>query len=163
MKPIIGGICAATVLFAAFAGHAGTAPATLTVQATVVDLCSADNATLNFGTVNPTSGVVLPTTGLINVTCSLLTPFTVGLGDGLYASSGARRMKRSGSTDYLNYSLFKDLLMTTRFGDTGSSDRAAGAGLGLLPTPITVFGTIAAGQSAQSGDYSDTVQVTVYY
>lgn len=145
------------------AAAAGTAQANLTVSATVVDLCSASDATVAFGTVNPAVGTTLPTTGLINVTCSLGTAFTVGLDDGLNASSGNRRMKRSGTSDYLTYNLYKDALMSTRFGDTGSSDRAAGTGLGLLPTPISAYGTVASGQSAPPGGYSDTVQITVYY
>jgi spore coat protein U-like protein len=153
------------VVLASTAGTASgaTTSANLTVQVTVVDLCTVQDATLAFGTVNPAVGVTVPTTGLINVTCSLGTAFTVGLGDGLNYSSGDRRMKRSGSSDYLNYNLYRDILVAERFGDTGGSDRASGLGLGLLPTPVSVFGTVPGSQTAPSGSYSDTVQINVYY
>ena len=98
MKSILFAGALGAALLACQPALAGTASANLTVQATVVDLCSANDATLSFGTVNPTTGTVLPTTGLINVTCSLGTTFTVGLGDGLNAASGARRMKKSGTS-----------------------------------------------------------------
>ena len=135
----------------------------LTLQATVSDACSVTDAALTFGAVNPTAGVIIPMTTNISVNCTLGTTFSVGLGDGSNATGGNRRLRRGATTDYLTYELFRDLTMTSRFGDTGSSDRVAGLGLGIAATPVIVYGKIPAGQTATSGSYSDSVQITLYY
>jgi spore coat protein U-like protein len=137
----------------------------LTVQANVVDACSVAPATLDFGTINPTNGVVIPLLGSINVTCSLGTSFSVGLGDGANVTGTQRRMHRNSSTDYLQYELYKDLLGTSRFGNAVTSERMSLplGGLGILPTPVLFYGTVAANQAAGAGAYSDTVQITVYF
>jgi spore coat protein U-like protein len=150
-------------LMAAGPSLAASTSANLNVTATVVNACTAADATLAFGTVSPSTGTLVPTTATINVTCTLLTPFTVGLGDGTNYSGGARRMRRGATSDYLTYEIYTDLLLTTRFGDTDSSDRAAGLGLGVLPTPVLLYGTVASGQSVSAGNYTDTVPITVYY
>ena len=149
----------------AFAGAASAATqnGTLTVQATVADACSVADAALTFGAVNPTAGVAIPVTANINVTCTLGTSFTVGLGDGSNVSGGNRRLRRGATTDYLRYELYKDLTMLSRFGDSGASDRAAGIGLGITVTPVIVYGAIPGSQTAASGSYSDSVQITLYY
>jgi spore coat protein U-like protein len=154
-----GGLAAAAGSIA----NASTANANLTVQATVSDTCSVADAALTFGSVNPTTGTAAPVTANIAVTCTLGTAFSVGLDDGQNLSGGSRRMRRGSTTDYLKYELYKDLLMTTRFGDTGSSDRASGLGLGITSTPVTVYGSIPSSQSVGSGSYADTVQITLYY
>ncbi len=139
-----------------------TANASLTVQANVSDACSVANATLSFGSITPTNGTTLPVTGFINVTCTLGTTFSVGLGDGLNANGSTRRMRRASTSDYLTYTLEKDLL-GNRFGDTGASDRSAGIGTGISLLPIDVIGKVPSGQSGSPGAYSDTVQITLYY
>jgi spore coat protein U-like protein len=150
-------------LAVADAATAATANGNLVVQATVADACSVADAALTFGAVNPSSGVVIPVTANIAVTCTLGTSFSVGLGDGQNLTGGNRRMRKGSSSDYLQYELYKDLLMTSRFGDTGASDRVSGLGLGITSTPVVVYGAMPASQSAASGSYQDTVQITLYY
>lgn len=161
--PTIIGLTACLALLATSAS-AATVNANLTVLATVVDSCGVTDATLSFGTVSPTNGTLLPASGSVNVTCSLGTAFSVGLGDGLSAASGARRMRKAATSDYLSYQLYKDALGVSRFGDATTSERAGGLlGLGLVATPVAVFGSVPSGQAAPSGAYTDTVQITVYY
>jgi spore coat protein U-like protein len=151
------------VVFGATAANAGTATGNLNIQANVADACTVSDATLAFGVVNPTNGTVLPSSTPINVTCTLGTPFSVGLNDGQNANASQRRLRRGATTDYLNYELYKDLLMLGRFGDT-VGERATGLlGLGVLPTVVTVYGAVPSGQTAASGSYADVVQITVYY
>lgn len=143
---------------------AAQATANLTVQATVVDSCTVADATLAFGTVNPTNGTAAPVTGTVNVTCTLGTAFSVGLDDGLNFSGGQRRMRQGASTSYLQYGLYRDVAATNRFGNAVTSERATGlVGLGLTATPVTVYGTVASGQAAPAGAYADTVPIVVYY
>jgi len=154
----------AAFMAAAPAAHAATASGQLTVQATVVDTCAVANATLDFGPVNPGTGSAGPTTGAINVTCSLGTPFSVGLDNGANLSGGKRRMRRGATTDYLNYELYKDVTLLNRLGDTGSSDRVTGlTGLGLTANSVPLYGAVESGQSAGGGSYSDTVQIIVRF
>jgi spore coat protein U-like protein len=150
-------------VFAAGSASAATANGTLTVSATVADACSVADATLAFGAVNPASGVTTALSANINVTCTLGTTFTVGLGNGSNANSGVRRLRRGVTSDYLTYELYKDMAGTTRFGDTNSGDRAAGTGLGVGATAISVYGKIPSGQTAAAGAYSDSVVITLYY
>jgi spore coat protein U-like protein len=159
---VLGGVCLG--LLGTSPALAATANANLTVKAKVVDACSAAAAEIDFNTVNPGTGTTLPQLGTINVTCTLLTPFSVGLSDGTNHTGSTRRMRRGATSDYLTYELYKDILMSTRFGDTDSTDRATGLlGLGILPTPVLLYGAIPGSQSVSAGDYEDTVQITVYY
>src|ERR1700761_74008 len=65
-------------LLCAGSAEAGSASAHLTVTATVAQTCGVTDAALSFGSLTA-SGTTLPVTGSISVTCSLGTPFTVGL------------------------------------------------------------------------------------
>ncbi|HTI66918.1 MAG TPA: spore coat U domain-containing protein [Caulobacteraceae bacterium] len=151
-------------LAAAGAAQAATTNGNLTIGASILDTCSVANGSLDFGTVDPAAGVVVPVTTTISVTCSLGVTFSVGLGDGANFSGGNRRMYSAGSTDYLTYGLYKDLLVSQRFGEAVAGERVAGQiGLGLVPNLIPVFGAIPAAQSARGGTYADTVLVTVHY
>ena len=158
----------ATLALAAGVGWTGlaaaaTATGTLTVQATVADACSLADGALAFGNVDPNAGVTSAVRANIAVTCTLGASFTVGLGDGQNLAAGSRRMRRGATADYLKYELFRELLLTSRFGDSGASDRVAGTGAGNSSTSIVVYGTMPSGQSVAGGSYADSVQITVYY
>lgn len=146
------------------AALADTETANLNIQAVVVNACSVTDAALNFGTIDPAAGTITPGTTNINVTCNLGTSFAVGLDDGANVSSGARRLRRGSSTEYLDYELYKDVSISGRFGDAVTSERVSAlTGLGIAPNVIAVYGHIPSGQAASAGTYSDTVQITVYY
>ncbi len=125
--------------------------------------CSVDDASLSLGTLDPPTGSLAPSAGIISVTCSLGASYAVGLDNGLHALGSARRLKRSASSDYLTYQLYKDVLMSQRFGDQVASERVSGLGAGLGATPVAVYGAAPAGQTAPSGTYGDSVRITVYF
>ena len=146
--------------------QAGTASGTLGISATVVNSCSVANTTLAFGTVSPSLGSVVPITSMMNVTCTLGTVFSVGLGDGSWplAANGQRRLKGTTTGTYLNYNLTQDLLGTLRFGLTIPAQLVTNQlGLGVLPTSVAVYGAIPSGQSAAADTYTDTIPITVSY
>jgi spore coat protein U-like protein len=68
-------------------------------------------------------------------------------------------MKGPGSNNYLNYTLFE--------GSAFSFPWAPGVGMlytvGTGANEIVVNGVVAAGQTAQAGEYSDTVQITMTF
>lgn len=143
--------------------QAGTANSNLTVQATVLDGCSAGGGALSFGNVDPATGTTSRVSSTIAVTCTLNTPFAVALGDGLHVSGGQRRMRRAATTDYINYELYKASSGTDRFGDI-TAERVSGLnGLGAAANTVSVYGAVPSGQSAGAGAYSDTVVVTIHY
>ena len=154
--------------FAAAGSANAQSPATgsLTVSATVPHHCTVNSPTLSFGTtVNPLSGSDTDATATINVTCTINTPFHVGLGNGANFSNPNRRMRIGATANYLNYEIYRDAPRTERFGDSDdTADRVAGTGLGSGPTAITAYGRIPSGQTtAAVGAYTDTVGISVTY
>jgi spore coat protein U-like protein len=143
---------------------AATSAGVLTVQATVVDACAVASTTLAFGVIDPAIGTTgRPSVG-VNVTCTQGTTFAVGLGDGVNASAGQRRMRGATGAHYINYELYRDSGGTQRFGDNVTTQRLAGlTGLGAAANSISVYGGVAPGQSAPADSYSDTVPITIYY
>jgi len=144
--------------------RSATTAGVLTVQATVVDACAVASSALAFGVIDPAVGTASRPSVGVNVTCTQGTPFAVGLGDGLNASAGQRRMRGALGANYIAYDLFRDSAGTQRFGDSVTTQRLTGqVGLGALANSISVYGGITAGQSAPADSYSDTVPITIYY
>lgn len=143
---------------------AATSTGVLTVQATVVDACAVASTTLAFGVIDPAVGTTgRPSVG-VNVTCTQGTSFSVGLGDGLNATAGQRRLRGASGTHYINYELYRDSGGTQRFGDSVTTQRLSGlSGLGATANSVSVYGGVAPGQSAPADSYSDTVPITIYY
>lgn len=164
MKNTLRIIGAAAALSAGFAAQAATQSTTFNVTATVVSSCSLSAANLAFGNYDPLSAVNTDGTSTVSVTCSLLTPYNLGVSAGTYGSGvSARKMQISAGTDTLNYSLFRDALRTLNWGVTVGTDTLSALGTGIA-VPTTVYGRIGSGQvSAPTGSYSDTVTVTVTY
>lgn len=133
----------------------------LAVSVTVNDVCTIAANPLDFGIYNPLSGANLDAQTTIDVTCTLNTPYTIAsnAGIGIGASIATRKLTNGGST--INYSLYSDALHTALWGN-GGGQLIAGNGTGVVQA-ITVYGRIAASQNVVTGNYADTVQVTVTY
>lgn len=158
-------IGAATVLAASLTAQAATQTTTFNVTATVVSACSLSAANLAFGNYDPLAVTNTDGTTSVSVTCSLLTPYNLGVSAGAHgASVSTRKMLISGGgTETLSYSLFRDALRTLNWGVTVGTDTLSALGTGLA-IPTTVYGRIGSGQvTAPIGAYSDTVTVTVTY
>lgn len=154
-------IAAAVILGCNGQAQAATATGTLTVQATVESACSVNSPTLNFGAY---SGAQLDGTATINVTCNLLTAYSVGLDAGTKSGGSVTdRGMSDGATHTLNYSLYNDALRTTNWGNTVPTGAVTGSGLGLVAVPHIVYGRIPASQGVPTGSYTDTVQITVTF
>jgi spore coat protein U-like protein len=150
------------VAVAALASAQGqVAGATLDVTVTVPNVCTVESGSLDFGTYQP--GPQAPSvegSGAFNVQCTLPASVEIKLDGGLNDGAGgnARAMKGPGN-NYLNYTLFE-----------GSQfSREWNPGVGMLYTvntganEIVVDGVVDGGQTAQAGDYSDTVQITMTF
>jgi spore coat protein U-like protein len=97
----------------------------------------------------------------LRATCNQDLPYTVALGDGLYATGTQRRM-RSAAGGFVDYGLFQDAARSQRWGDGTPDPLHNGTGNGAQQT-LTIFGRVPAGQSAPSGTYQDTVTATITY
>lgn len=156
---------AASALLASSDAFAASATSSFNVTTTVIDVCAVSTANLGFGTYNPIAGTVLDGATTITVTCTLGTPYNVQLDPGTHGggSVSTRAMQRtSGGTETIDYSLFRDAGRTQNWGQTDNTDTVTATGTGVSQDH-TVYGRIPASENVPTGDYSDTVNVTVSY
>lgn len=139
--------------------QAATATTTLPVTATVLATCIVLATPLIFGNY---SGAQLDAQASVTVTCTLGTTFVVRLDAGAGSGATIASRKMSFGANLLNYSIYRDAGHTQVWGQTDGTDTVAGTGA-LLPSIITAYGRIPAGQFAAPGAYLDTVGVTVVY
>ena len=135
---------------------AATDTANLTVMATVNGVCDVAAATLDFGVYDP-AAADRETTTTINLTCTPGTPYDLGLGAGGGSSVTTRRMVNGTAT--LNYEIYSDANRLDNWGETVGTDTVSGNGTGSH----TVYGRIPAGQFVDTGNYTDTVIITVTF
>jgi spore coat protein U-like protein len=143
---------------------AATATTTFAVTAGVVPTCSVAAAALNFGASIPNpiaSNVDAQST--ITATCSNGAGYTIALNAGTtpLGTVAMRRMEAGGST--VNYTMFTDAGRSTVWGDgTSGTSLLNGSGSGAAQV-IPVYGRIPSGQTPGTGNYADTVTVTITF
>ncbi len=105
-------------------------------------------------------------TSPIVITCSLGTPYNIGLnqGQGAGATINHRFMTKTASTTtgLLSYNLFLSADHTMLFGDMIGKNTRHLLGKGLAQT-TTIYGEISAQQRIETGAYRDYITVTVTF
>ncbi len=131
------------------------------VSANVLGTCTVSATDLNFGTTGILSANQ-DATNAISVTCSNLTPYTIGLDDGLngIGSPTARRMVNGGAS--ITYAIYQNAARTSPWGDTTGTNTISGTGTGS-PQTYTTYGRVPAQTTPPAATYTDTVVVTVTY
>jgi spore coat protein U-like protein len=153
MKKLTKLLAATAVGMAALgSAQAQTATTTFQVTANVLDACTVAATNLAFGDYSASLGAPVDSTSTITVTCSNGLAYDVSVG----ASANARTMARTLGGGSLNYGMFNEAGRTTAF----VVPTATGSGIGQS---YTVFGRIPGGQFVPTGNYADTVNVTVTY
>lgn len=159
-----GALAIAAFLVPAGAQAQRSASTVLNVTAEVEAACIVSTTPIAFGTVDVTASANKDADGSLLITCTDNTTWSAsaGVGSGTGATFSNRRMA-SGS-NLLNYNIYTTAQRLTVFGDgTGGSIPVAGVGTGVQQT-VPVYGRVPGGQSsAPSGNYADTVAVTVTY
>ena len=143
---------------------AGTATGTLSVSASVAAVCIIGNATLAFGTYNPTAATAATANTTVALTCSLGTPYNIGMsaGAGTGATTTLRVMTATSGT--MGYKLFRDSGYTMNWGNTVGTDTLSGtSSASSLTNTVSIYGQIPAAEAAANGSYTDTVTMTVTY
>lgn len=139
------------------------------VRVEVVDSCDISADDLDFVSYDPNS--LLPTLGTttITATCTLLTPFEIGIDEGSVGSSVSDRKMDDDATgaETLDYTLSCAgagvPACAVNWGNTPGSDTFISVGTGL-PIPVVVAGTIPAGQQVTPGGYRDNpVTATIFF
>ncbi len=151
---------AAGLLAGTHGAHAATATANFNVTATVQTSCAVSASDLAFGTYDAASTSDTLATSTVTVTCSLLTPYTISLNGGQYASGSTRRLGSGAAR--LTYEIYRDAGMTGVFGTVASLLGVSGVGTGLA-VPTTLYGKLPKTQAVAPGSYADQITVTVEY
>lgn len=146
---------------------------TLTVAAVISDGCQVDNVNvgggsndyglLDFGTLSSLASfndAIGGGSGGVGfqITCTNGLSYSIGLNTGLNDSAGQRRM--SNGSDFIVYDLYRDASRSQPWGAVGSGNELTSTGTGVQQAHI-VFGRIPPSATPPSGNYSDTVQVTI--
>lgn len=150
-------------LGAASTGHAATTTTTFPVTASVLTACAVTANPLNFGNYDPTSATALDATTSLSVLCTVGTSFSVGLNAGAASGATVTTRRMVNGANILNYALYREAARTNIWGNTPGTDTPPATTAPVLPTALTVYGRIPAGQNVPAGGYADTVTVTVNY
>lgn len=158
-------IVAVTLAICCLAGRGAqalTATGSFNVRVTIAATCVVTTATdLDFGT----QGVLaanIDQTSAITVTCTNLTPYNIGLNQGVNGASVTTRQMKAAGPALINYSLFSDAGRTVNWGNTVGTDTVAATGTGSAQS-FTVFGRIPPQPSPIPALYTDTITVTITY
>lgn len=143
---------------ASAAGTTGTTNFTASLQVAKDCLVSAQN--INFGShgfLNSNRDQA----GQVTVNCSLATPYSVGLGNGLTGTGPAARRMTKGA-EFVTYGLYKDTARTLPWGNVIPTTTVAGTGTGVAQN-IPVYARVPPQTTPSPGIYTDTIVVTVTY
>lgn len=144
--------------------------ANLNLYIDVLPDCRISTNAVNFGT-SPFADVFTPVQTSLGVRCSALTPYHVGLNNGLYPQTGNQRaMKASNSNNFLSYEIYKNAT-TERWGSSVNerwSSLEATTNPGQHNTNQQGFSFTAKvldtnSPSLPAGNYSDTITVNVEF
>lgn len=154
MKKILIALAAIGIIAVAPAALAGSAPGTLTVQASVAANCTIAAATLNFGAYDP---VVTNATADLDGSTTMAVACTKGVNPNITTATAGGAMTGGGYS--LNYLLYSDSGRTTSF--------VSGFSMGAAPNKnardLNIYGRVAAGQDVGVSAYSGTITVTVNF
>ena len=154
------GLFAAASLPAPQTAEAATSTSTLAVTVEVVETCSIDGGTLDFGAYSGGQSSALEASGSIAyLGCSAGT-LSLELDGGNSGDEAARKLE-NGQGDGLAYQLYRNSSKTQIFGSGGNAMvlQLLVSGSGAVP----VYGRIPGGQNVPAGSYSDAVNVTLTF
>jgi spore coat protein U-like protein len=175
LRHLLSGLAAlfAGLLLSGAAGADTVTGGTFNVSIAITANCAMGagaNTDMSFGSVTSTNTTTPTETtpASFGVTCTNLTPYTIGLQPGNNNLLGAGVMSGAVNTSTkIAYQLYQDASHATAWGNTtGTGGNVKGAaGTGALQT-YSVYGKLAAAVNTLNlpvDTYSDTVAITVYY
>lgn len=142
----------------AFGADTTTFGVTITILK-ACDVAAAAATNVAFGSVASTA-TNIDNAGSLTVRCTPLTPYQIGLNEGLNGADVDSRAMING-TDEVPYQLYRDAGRTTVWGETTGTDTYAGIGTGSNQV-IPVYGRVP-DANYPALTYSDTVTATITY
>ena len=109
---------------------------------------------MNFADIDRSTSVNQTAQGKVNVTCTIGTPYTVGL-----AGSG-KMSNTSDAASSIAYNLFQDTGYTKSWDNSQSLNTQTGSG---TSQQLDVYAKLAGNTNVKAGNYLDTVTATVTY
>ena len=156
MRNVISSTFLVVSAFASFSSHA-TSPVTdhFNVTIKVNESCKIDTTSdVNFADIDRSTSVNQTAQGKVNVTCTIGTPYTVGL-----AGSG-KMSNTSDAASSIAYNLFQDTGYTKSWDNSQSLNTQTGSG---TSQQLDVYAKLAGNTNVKAGNYLDTVTATVTY
>lgn len=145
----------AALVVAVAPAQAATTAANVNVQATVAASCKMTDASVDFGTYDPTSPGNNDTAGNLSVTCTKGTTGTITL-----AGAAGRSMASGTTTDTLAYELYTDSGRSTLW--AGATTVAVPASTGVAQN-VSVYGRITPGHYVTPATYTAVVVATLNF
>lgn len=144
------------------AAWAATDTTTFTVTARVNDACTISATDLAFGVYDPNAGTDTDATSTLTATCTVGTTYEIGLNTGGNSGLTSATTRAMGNgTDFLDYELYTDVGRTNIWGDV-DPDRVSGTAT-FGGDNYTVFGRLPASQFVTTGNFNDTINVTIEF
>ncbi|MDG1903996.1 MAG: spore coat U domain-containing protein [Arenicella sp.] len=149
------------------AGYAATAFGNMIVSADVEMSCTVNAGALDFLTYDPTAAGHNDATAVITSTCTHGGSAKITMGVGASAAAGStnaiplRQLHNSSDASKLPYFLYQNLGRDLVWGNTEDTGVGFTAVEGV--NTETLYGRIAAGETATVGSYADSVSVTLTY
>lgn len=151
------------------AATAATATGSFNTKIVITGTCSVTGATtdLDFASHASTEGPASASNGGFSVTCTNLTPYTIGLQSSASGSTtdgkGTMTTTAPGVTQTIGYQLYQDS-GTTVWGNStsGSANVKSSTGTGAVQA-FTVYGKTTSTLNVPAATYSDIVNINVYY
>ena len=156
MRNVISSTFLVVSAFASFSSHA-TSPVTnqFNVKIKVNESCKIDTTSdVNFADIDRSTSVNQTAQGKVNVTCTIGTPYTVGL-----AGSG-KMSNTSDAASSIAYNLFQDTGYTKSWDNSQSLNTQTGSG---TSQQLDVYAKLTSSTNVKAGNYQDRVTATVTY
>jgi len=145
------------------------------VEAAAVVDCTVSTTGVAFGTYDPLAAAASDSTGNVTIVCTHVSggatrlSYSVALSPGSSGTFSQRQLRAGASV--LNYNLFSNAARSARWGDGtagttvvgGSTTVGPGVGNGRREDVRPIYGRIPAQQDALSGNYADSIIVTLAF
>ena len=139
----------------------GGVQAPFTVRTTVLNTCTINAASLNFGA-NGVLASNVDSSNTISINCNSGLPYAIGLDGGLSGASNPEARKMTNGPEQVTYAIYQNAARTQPWGNSTGINTVSSVGTGLNQV-FTAYGRVPTQTTPQAGTYTDTVVVTVTY